>query len=626
VVDAPGGWGEVGVVEERGRRSGQLASTLIRSAMRERDDVGHSASGWSWQQTRTLRGSHAAVTILVTALAGAGVAANGQFAATLSHARSCEVSSCPRRLEGRMIDQAAAEWPTCDEPSCIGIRLAESDSCLAHASDQHRKFVLQRLHETGEIDARGVPFTTALLEQILAAALHDNDDNPTFAAARFGGVTFEGDAGFGGVTFEGDAGFREVTFEGDAGFGGATFQGDAGFYGATFQGDAGFYGATFQGDAGFYGATFQGDAGFGRATFQRGAVFRAMTFEGDAWFDRATFQRDAWFDRATFQRDVEFGGATFQGDAWFDRATFQRDVEFGGAVVRRDARFSEATFEQARQLGPLLVYGLLRLDGAYFAQLTVIEVSSRGLSCQRTRFPAGVQFRLRGAQVVLDDADLPSPSLLTGVDALSDARLARRERRLVQAVRRLAPAAAQELSARPRLLSVQGANLAGLGVAKIDLTWCRFAGAHNLDQLRFETEVSFAAAPAWLPWDWRQVLAEERAWRTTRPSRRAARWAAADSWPTWLHQPYRTQWPQGVEPAQLAGLYRALRKAREDNKDAPGAADFYYGEMEMRRHARRGRTGGASRGRVERTVLTPTGWCPGTGCAPGGRWLPWQWC
>jgi hypothetical protein len=29
--------------------------------------------------------------------------------------------------------------------------------------------------------------------------------------------------------------------------------------------------------------------------------------------------------------------------------------------------------------------------------------------------------------------------------------------------------------------------------------------------------------------------------------------------------------------------YRALRKGREDRKDEPGAADFYYGEMEMRR-------------------------------------------
>jgi hypothetical protein len=37
----------------------------------------------------------------------------------------------------------------------------------------------------------------------------------------------------------------------------------------------------------------------------------------------------------------------------------------------------------------------------------------------------------------------------------------------------------------------------------------------------------------------------------------------------------------------LALLYRALRKAREDGKDEPGAADFYYGEMEMRRLDRR---------------------------------------
>jgi hypothetical protein len=38
---------------------------------------------------------------------------------------------------------------------------------------------------------------------------------------------------------------------------------------------------------------------------------------------------------------------------------------------------------------------------------------------------------------------------------------------------------------------------------------------------------------------------------------------------------------------QLAAVYRELRKGREDAKDEPGAADFYYGEMEMRRHDRR---------------------------------------
>jgi hypothetical protein len=34
---------------------------------------------------------------------------------------------------------------------------------------------------------------------------------------------------------------------------------------------------------------------------------------------------------------------------------------------------------------------------------------------------------------------------------------------------------------------------------------------------------------------------------------------------------------------RIASLYRDLRKAREDTKDEAGAADFYYGEMEMRR-------------------------------------------
>jgi hypothetical protein len=66
--------------------------------------------------------------------------------------------------------------------------------------------------------------------------------------------------------------------------------------------------------------------------------------------------------------------------------------------------------------------------------------------------------------------------------------------------------------------------------------------------------------------------------------------------------------PTALAPGTIAGLYRALRKSREDAKDEPGAADFYHGEMEMRRHARsradcgNGRDTG-SRGWVDRGVL-----------------------
>jgi hypothetical protein len=75
----------------------------------------------------------------------------------------------------------------------------------------------------------------------------------------------------------------------------------------------------------------------------------------------------------------------------------------------------------------------------------------------------------------------------------------------------------------------------------------------------------------------------------------------------------RQYWPELPLPAgQIGGLYRALRKRREDAKDEPDAADSYYGEMELRRHAGRPTTDGSTgnptgevyRGQVERAILT----------------------
>jgi hypothetical protein len=88
---------------------------------------------------------------------------------------------------------------------------------------------------------------------------------------------------------------------------------------------------------------------------------------------------------------------------------------------------------------------------------------------------------------------------------------------------------------------------------------------------------------------------------------RSGRWA--DAWwpdradPWW---PKDLEKPEELSPGAVAGLYRALRKSREDIKDEPGAADFCYGEMEMRRRAREqtNHQDSGSRGRVDRSVLT----------------------
>jgi uncharacterized protein YjbI with pentapeptide repeats len=496
-----------------------------------------------------------------------------------------------------MAGQVSVDWLTCDENGCIGICLDAGDKCLAHAEDEERDAALEKVAQTGGIDARGVTISSTLLKKILDSTPGNPNDR-----------VMSGEVLFDKATFESDVGFADVTFESFAGFYGATFQGDVVFYQATFQHNVWFRGAIFQGDAAFEGAIFQGDAGFDGVTFQGDAEFAGATFEANTTFEVATFQSTAWFDKVAIQGNAEFDAVTVQGDAWFRGATFQGDATFGWVTIQGNARFLRATFERARQFGPLLASRGLNLDGVQFAQPVRIEASTISMSCRRARFPGGVQFWLRWADVVLDDTDIPAPSLLTGIPRLtSNSSLASEQ--LASAEQRIARDWDQEhpghVSERPRVLSLQRANVAGLGLANVDLSGCRFSGAHNLDKLRLEVDVPFKLSPTPVGWEQTQVIAEECTWRAvrTRPGRWTDPW-----WPDRadLLWPEDLEKPRALAPSAIAGLYRALRKSREDAKDEPGAADFYYGEMEMRRHAHRpaDRGDGGSRGRVDRGVLT----------------------
>jgi uncharacterized protein YjbI with pentapeptide repeats len=467
-----------------------------------------------------------------------------------------------------MAGQVGVDWLTCAEDGCIGICLDLGDKCLAHAGDEERDAALGQVAQTGKIDARGVTISNTLLKKILDSAPRDPH----------------------GYAMTTEVQFSEATFQGYAEFTGANLQGGAWFVGATFQGGAEFAGATFQ-SVFFAGATFQGPAGFGGVTFQSDAGFSGTTFHGYTVYSEATFQGDARFSEATFQDHAGFSEATFQGDARFDGVTFQGD-----------ARFDGATFERAQQFGPLLARRGLNLDAARFAQPVRIEASTIGMCCRQAQFPGGVQFRLRWALVVLDDTDIPAPSLLTGIPRLASETLASAEQ---QIARDWEQEHAGHVSEQPRLLSLQGANVGGLGLANVDLAGCRFSGAHNLDELRLEADVAFKPSPAQVGWEQRQVIAEECTWRAsqTRPGRWVDPWwpGQADLW--W---PRDLEKPAALAPGAIAGLYRALRKSREDAKDEPDAADFYYGEMEMRRHADgwAAHGDGGSRGRVDRGVLT----------------------
>ncbi|MEU2100229.1 pentapeptide repeat-containing protein [Streptomyces globisporus] len=481
-------------------------------------------------------------------------------------------------------------WPQC-EPSadfaadpvgCRGVRVPGHLVCLAHLTDAERYAYLTSLTPGANIDHQGTTFTGTLLFSLLNALRDPETGIARLGNAKFNSATFKERAWFESAIFEGDAWFESAIFEGDAMFGSAIFEGDAWFESAIFEGDAMFESATFEGDAMFESASFKNSALFGSAIFERTASLMSATFEATAWFGLASFKGNAWFGSASFMGTASFGSATFEatawfgaasfkGNAWFESASFKGNASFESASFKGNASFESATFVKAGRFGPLACAGRIVLSGAEFGCPVTLLIAARRLECRRTRWSATAEIRLRYATVdfahavfeyPLTIAAEPDPFVFTDGSELADAMLAGAPRPDV------------------RLASLRGVDAAHLVLADVDLSGCLFTGTVHLDQLRLEGACTFDTAPSFVRWRrWppvrfteRRVLAEEHHWRASQPG-------AVQGWNVAVLGAGR------AGPLQLAPVYRALRKAFEDGKHEPGAADFYYGEMEMRRHA-----------------------------------------
>ncbi|MEU6008607.1 pentapeptide repeat-containing protein [Streptomyces sp. NPDC047453] len=435
------------------------------------------------------------------------------------------------------------DWPHCghgatsDDPvGCRGIQVLRHTACLAHLEEPDRATYLAHLARQrlgADIDHRGTPFTDELLSELLTALTHPATGRLCFGQANFEQARFSGDAVFDGAEFEGDAWFKGAEIGGNAQFNKVKIDGDAQFEGVKFGGDAQFVGAQL------------GGAWFRRAEIGNEADFGGVKFNGDASFLRSKFSGGAWF-----------GGAEFHGAIWF-----------GGAEFRGDAVFLQAAFERAAAVGRLVCTGALDLSGAAFGAAVTIEAAAAAVHCRRTRWASTAALRLRHAVVDLSDAVLEHP-----------VSVAARSRPFTADGAEMAEL--DLTGPRVRVVSLRGVDAAHLVLTDLDLTDCRFAGTIHLDQLRLEGRYTLAVAPSgvWrhgirpVRWTPRRTLAEEHHWRATRS-------AGADGWTPPL------EGEEVLEPAALAPVYRQLRKSFEDGKHEPGAADFYYGEMEMRRHA-----------------------------------------
>ncbi|MGY4745883.1 pentapeptide repeat-containing protein [Streptomyces sp. ATMOS53] len=362
--------------------------------------------------------------------------------------------------------------------------------------------------------------------------------------------------------------FEGVRFTGHAIFNKSLFADSALFLKSTFVSDVGFSEVEFYGSAVFFEASFNAAAIFGKAKFKSNAIFSEVMFDGAARFEMTEFSDRAGFSKTNFSGDANFSGARFVGEV----------------------SFSDSIFGTDSVIGPLVCNATVDLCGAIFEAPMTLEAAAREILCIRTQWRSTANLRLRHARINLSGAVVSQPVAVTANFASFN----------------VPPNVLDEhpfpvYESRVFVTSLQGVDAAQLLFTNVDFSECWFAGAFHLDQIRLEGRCVFPFTPSgvllkygFLPhwWTKRRTLAEEQLLRAessgNRPS--PSGWAFPAAVPVSLHAL--------PEPDVVVGIYRQLRKAFEDAKNEPGAADFYYGEMEMRRHSR------METPRVERWLIT----------------------
>ncbi|MFD7825440.1 pentapeptide repeat-containing protein, partial [Streptomyces sp. NPDC059698] len=317
-------------------------------------------------------------------------------------------------------------------------------------------------------------------------------------------------------------------------------------------------------------ASFQSDVIFENTRFIQQAEFNSVIFGGRADFDHAACKGEIGFQNTTFEQQSQFREMKFHQNAWFDSAIFKGRTWFSRATFKESVTFAGAEFEQTDTLGPLVCAGEARFSGATFSRPVTLMLAAKSVVCRRTKWSSTAELRLRYASADLSHAVFEYPVTIASDNApwvLSDGTV----------VGESALNSASDASV--RIISLRGVDAAHLVLANVDLSSCLFTGTVHLDQIRMEGACRFSGVPSGTGWRGilpvrftrRRTLAEEHHWRARQPS-------AMEGWNS-------SEAVSGqAGPVQLSPVYRALRKSFEDGKNEPGAADFYYGEMEMRRH------------------------------------------
>ncbi|GJL61289.1 MAG: hypothetical protein NPIRA03_41460 [Nitrospirales bacterium] len=211
------------------------------------------------------------------------------------------------------------------------------------------------------------------------------------------------------------------------------------------------------------------------------------------------------------------------------------------------------------QIGPITVENDCSFNHATFGARVQLEVRAKSLNL------SGAQFR-EGGYIKAEEARIYLSHVTTG--------------------RHLRIAGGMIKSEEPVIMSLQDADAGSMSFAHVDMSRCMFYGSHDLGEIVINASARFALTPpGHLK---RRCIADEFAWRLHTKASKSTKWnllgteVVGDFQAQNEHEDIVSLPP--LQASQVADVYRDLRRSFEGKGNGPGAADFYYGEMEMRRH------------------------------------------
>ncbi len=276
--------------------------------------------------------------------------------------------------------------------------------------------------------------------------------------------------------------------------------------------------------------------------------------------DADGIEADLILDQCQCESDVRIRGA--QANALIlNGCSVGRELDLAGSRLGGfHTRYLRAP--AANQFGPLFVKGPCFLLQVQFGARIHIEVEADNLDL------SGAQLK-EGGHILVDRAQVHLNQLTTG--------------------RALHISGRAERTPQPAILSLQDADAGAMTLSRVDLSRCLFYGSHDLGKVTIEPTVTFATTPSWY-YARRHCIADEFAWRLNGGGFRPSAWSLPGCRPAGNKQtgdrvPNTVDLP-ALRASQVACVYRELRRSFEAKSDEPSAADFYYGEMEMRRYNR----------------------------------------